>query len=108
MNENKYTVDYFIRKFEAIPDDRWTTEKYIDHDDRRCAIGHCGVSEDGNFVGAETPESCALRAIFKLHLGNLCVASVNDGDCPWLFPQATPRARILAALRQAKAKEVAK
>ena len=39
-----YTLDYFIQKFEAIPEDNWSVG-YIGHDGYRCALGHCGVRE---------------------------------------------------------------
>ena len=41
--ETKYTVDYFIKTFEAIPENKWTTAYFVE-DDKRCAAGHCGMT----------------------------------------------------------------
>lgn len=89
-----YDVDYFIKKFEAIPEEKWTVKKYVDKTHRRCAIGHCG-DIDGI-------ESHCLRDLF-LKIG-LIVACVND-DISIEFPQDNPRGRILAALYKIKGKQ---
>lgn len=40
----KYDLDYFIHKFSAIPEERWTTGKYVDDNGCKCALGHLGES----------------------------------------------------------------
>jgi hypothetical protein len=89
-----YTVDYFIQKFSSIPRKLWCVGSFVEGD-RMCALGHCGMR-----VAHPTPESLALNRV---------IASpeyINDGEDPD-YPQPTPRARILAALRDVKAKELA-
>lgn len=116
-----YTVDYFIKKFEAIPEILWCIRN-LHHEDRSCAMGHCGVDEDvfmdscDSFRGND--ESKALIALFKLlpitiSNGNepsktglsdydYNVSYVNDGDADQ-YKQPTPKARVLAALYDIKA-----
>ncbi len=82
-----YNRDYFIAKFEAIPDEKWTTGVFV-HGDRCCALGHCGPN-----IGYYTPEAFALSSM----LGHQA-SFINDGfDSRYLQP--TPKQRILAALR---------
>jgi len=95
-----YNADYFIRKFEAIPEDRWTTGVLHSASDRRCALGHC-VDESSSFDG---PVYAALlnlswRACETSRLPT--IISVNDGYSV-RYQQPTPRARVLAWLRDAK------
>ena len=87
-----YTKKYFISKFEAIPEDRWTAGYYVDDAGRCCAFGHCGVrpSDPGPAIGEEAD---ALASLLH-HL----TASINDGQDD-RYTQPTPKQRILAALR---------
>jgi len=102
MNPN-YDVDYFIRKFEAIPDGRWRVGDYGIAGEPRCVLGHCG--EGRKPFWTSTAESEALRTL----LGTVRSsdgkgsgpAAVNDGLARG-YRQRTPKARILAALRDAK------
>lgn len=89
-----YDVDYFIAKFEAIPEEKWCKYCYTDGD-RHCALGHCGVSP-GSGAG---DEAMALYTIFS----PLSVTAINDADYH-PYTQPTPKQRILAALRDIKAK----
>lgn len=86
-----YTVDYFISKFEAIPEDKWCVDFTEDYNGNRCALGHCG--------GINTHESNILRSILCMP-----VSFLNDGLKPE-YPQPTPKQRILAALYDIRAKE---
>lgn len=91
MNK-KYTASFFIKKFKAIPARLWTTGQYHNEETgRRCAIGHC-----------KPPSQNALIDLF--HDKGLVVISVNDCCNDQRFPQKTPKARILAALRYIKSK----
>lgn len=62
----KYTADYFIEKFSAIPEKQWTTgvltsKSSIEGEpDCHCALGHCGM-EDWD---KPTEESLALVELF--------------------------------------------
>lgn len=107
-----YTVDYFINKFEAIPENKWND--FIQYDvqsDTRCAFGHCGIEKHylkyGNPVvdGTETKEGQGLIDLFRnsgYHTasGNW-VTDVNNGRSD-TYQQPTPKQRILAALYDIK------
>lgn len=92
----KYDVDYFIAKFEAIPEERWCTGALIDGQGRCCAFGHCGDREDGDIP----TEANELQMLGLRH--GLRFAAINDGRFAG-FNQPTPKQRILAALRSLKA-----
>lgn len=92
--ENKYTVDYFIEKFEVIPEDRWCTGRYNGPNDTHCAIGHC---DTGQFYGEE---EIALMEVFGLDFD---VVLINDGKDS-RYHQPTPKQRILTALHDVKNK----
>jgi hypothetical protein len=102
-----YDVDYFLKKFEAIPEARWTVDVYEKPDTGQfCALGHCGINYNGV---SNTPEAQAFRdlveAYSQRHLPrDRCarIASVNDGEDD-RYDQPTPRQRILALLRDIKA-----
>lgn len=93
-----YTKEYFIEKFEAIPEAYWCVGVFFDGD-KCCAAGHCGM---GN--GKVTAESESLCRLITNHLGKdtteytSSISTVNDkGDSR--FQQDTPKQRVLAALR---------
>lgn len=104
----KYTVDYFLRKFDAIPDDKWAVSVFT-KSGKSCALGHCGVTLKNN-----TREGTALSSIFS----NWCmlVTCVNDGRDHSIVPGllggarnkpkelgSTPKERIMNALILIKA-----
>jgi hypothetical protein len=109
-----YTVDYFIKKFSAIPEDEWTVFIQQNGAGQRCAFGHCLPIELKKigcrviFNGHELPEGLALQKIF-LDSGfhNIydkrisLVADINNGYSG-LYRQKTPKQRILAALYDIK------
>lgn len=73
-----YTVDHFIAKFEAEPEESWWA-------------GVCTVGE---------------RRVFRdLFGGYVAIARINDGLHP-AYRQPTPKARILAALRDVKDRSI--
>ena len=110
--ETKYNVDYFIKKFEAIPEDRWAIRTQHDGNGNHCAFGWCRPSETLNkpntseFSGDATEEGQALISLFSMLysdpsiLGN--IAHINNGDIA-KYGQAAPKQRILAALYDIKA-----
>lgn len=90
-----FSVDYFIAKFEAIPEEEWCVGHYnlgIQH----CALGHCGASVKP--TAAWPDEAHMLENLVTEY----SVASINDGEEDD-YKQPTPRQRILAALRDIKA-----
>jgi hypothetical protein len=91
-----YTAQYFIDKFEGIPEELWCCGEFTDGLGRFCAMGFCGRR-----LGVCTDESFALSEIF-IELGAQ-VPAVNDGDDSD-YQQETPKQRILAALRDIQAK----
>jgi hypothetical protein len=96
----KYTVDYFIKKFEAIPEGLWNIGAYHSLDGKSCALGHCGGNAKNHLVGCE--EGLALWELFW----NVLQKFVHDiNDCEDYYPQPTPKQRILAALYDIKAQQ---
>ena len=104
-----YTTDYFREKFTAIEEDRFIAGRLMSLEDPSlaCAGGHCysfeqrkkAADEIKEFgcvrTGYESQEREALDRMF-LNAG-LSVSEVNDRPSA-LFPQTTPKQRILAAL----------
>jgi hypothetical protein len=81
----KHDADYFLKKFEAIPEGQWCVGMFTDEKNRHCALGWCESKK----------EQSELERLFKKL--NLTVPSVNDYRHTD-YPQPTPRQRIIAAL----------
>jgi hypothetical protein len=100
----EYTVDYYINKFEAIPEELWGTGKYRDKDDKCCALGHCG-QKAGPVKLIE--EAKALDDLIISYYKTNVIA-INDGsyrgtpETNFMSYGDTPKQRILTALRQIK------
>lgn len=94
-----YTVEHFIQKFEAIPEDSWCVGQFKTNDGKHCALGHCAVYD--GFI-SDSPEAIALCHIFMEKQGILDTTGINDGKDP-RYQQNNPKERILAALRDVKA-----
>jgi hypothetical protein len=92
----EYTVEYFIKKFQAIPEDLWMTGQ-LQKDGKRCAFGHCDPIQ-----GYMCKEGLALSK--ALQKPTLSIALINDGGHV-SYKQPTAKQRILAALYDIKAKE---
>ena len=92
-----YTVDYFIEKFEEIPEHMWIIRTFRDPFCRCCAYGFCGVGESSK----TTEEAKQLQKLFSEEM--LLVTTINDCETQQ-FPQPTPKQRILAALNYIKNK----
>lgn len=100
MNNENYTVDWFINFFGAIPEDKWISNGDLwDGWSTRCAVGHCLKYGDIE----HTPESQALvRVMTPLRGANSWwIYDINNGDDP-RYQQPTPKLRILAALHDIK------
>lgn len=87
----EYDIDYFIEKFEAIPEEKWGIGKFSDQDGRCCALGHCG---EGMFHSTEESNALSSLLIFP--------AGINDGDAMWNHLGPTPKLRILNFLKSLK------
>lgn len=95
----EYTVDYFIKKFEAIPEDNWITASLYDPEIGCCVLGWCGVRS----LRYHTSESRALASLLGIHPNTLY--RINDGIADYKHLRMTletPKQRILAALNNAK------
>lgn len=104
----KYTVQFFIDKFEKIPGNKWTTNTYT-QGDKHCAGGHCGMrfADDINHMAEAKAlvevlrPSKAEHPYYSTDFHNI-VAALNDGVHS-RYKQPTPKQRILAALYDIKA-----
>lgn len=92
--KNKYTANYLLRKFEAIPEEMWTTGSYGNDGGPRCALGHCKAYCD--LLEKKGDERSSLRNLFNEHLDGASVAPINDYS--YYFPEPTPKQRIMSAL----------
>lgn len=116
MNQ-QYDVDYFIKKFEKIPEELIVPGVFDDGKGGHCANGWCGAQDS-------RPEGKALQKIFSplaLHykytvFSTIIVvvdvdaysnkaAAVNNGST-LEYQQPTPKQRILAALYDIKAMQI--
>lgn len=123
---NKYDIDYFIAKFEIIPDRLIIRSKFSASNGAHCANGWCGITTTENVT--EEGEALALltRDLSVTFKEDYCItrwrgrpvtqgtryankmAAVNNGYTIE-YQQPTPKARILAALRDIKkSQELAK
>lgn len=118
-----YTVDYFIAKFQAIPEN-----KFISYDQGRNQPEHCALGWCKNILGqygcattvreyplSFSPEAVALNSLLIesdiriegcVYPANVksgyIIAQINNGGHPQ-FQQPTEKQRILAALQYVKA-----
>jgi len=116
-----YDCDYFIKKFEAIPQDGMICNAQYDKLGRHCAYGWCSPDAGklgirlGEFkYGDQTKEGQTLYKLFnflpQLNFVNGIPdchnnpASINNG-LYIEYQQDTPKQRILAALYDVKALE---
>lgn len=101
-----YTTQYFIDKFTAIPDNKWYTGSFVNpsNTDQRCAFGHCHVVNFKENTLKENAEQQNLNKLFSIYL-ELSVVQVNDNLCLNPYKYSSPKARILAALNDIKAKQ---
>jgi hypothetical protein len=117
-------AQYFINKFEAIPEDWWTVGHLFDTYGNCCANGLCGVRRtwvDGVNTISLTREGAALHQVFLglpitpkegVDLTDYhdrsgysgTAAAINNGYAAE-YQQATPKQRILAALRDIQTRE---
>lgn len=114
-----YDVNYFIKRFEAIPENLWLINRLNDdnHIGAHCANGHLGVQ----YPTKPTEESKGLYIIMeplKLYYTDCLnyeveevrdftvgystkIAAINNGKVKE-YRQDTPKQRVLAALKDIK------
>lgn len=91
--EQKFDLEYFIKKFEAIPEDQWTTGRYEDDKGCKCAYGHCGLSKGQHC----NKESDALDDITR---PKTFMSRVNDNvDGNFNDFGSTPKQRVVNYLK---------
>lgn len=95
MGKSKYTPEYFIAKFERIPDAKWTTGAFKTPSGACCALGHCGVSDFTEFTG----EGNELDTLFRGAFGR-GVVLFNDASYDKNAQDLgdTPKERVINAL----------
>jgi len=99
-----YDVDYFINKFEAIPEDLWCIDVLFDGYGRACAYGHCDDAESEVFEQLDYEFGYLInKGTFLLNRRrqDTIFADINNG-CYSNYQQPTPKQRILAALYDIK------
>jgi hypothetical protein len=108
-----YTVEYFIKKFEAIPENEWCEHSFSRYNNanmtvEHCVLGHCGIktTKQSNIEAQNLlmlTENKDLR-FFEITDKLPIIAQINDGIYS-NFTQSTPKQRVLAFLYNLKAKE---
>lgn len=112
-----YTIDYFIEKFQDIPEDEWSDETLLNSYDQRCAQGHCMrkieitamlksfyILNTNDYIcklRSFNSELEALNNIFGEDEDGLIIAKINNGYHN-KYQQSTPKQRVLAALYDLK------
>lgn len=104
MKTPKFTVQYFIDKFEKIPDSQWTIG-VVCGGEKRCALGWCDVVEDNTpkREWVKTDEANALERIFNPTFN----PAVDHYDATWRINDRmmwntegeTPKERMVNALK---------
>jgi len=102
----EYTKEYFIKKFEAIPEENWVTgpKGFICKNGKACALGFTGVSGEGGIGYTVTEETMALIKLFGGNNFNKdceLVWSVNDGRQK-KYKGRSPKRRIINYLKALK------
>ena len=96
----QFIYNYFIKKFESIPESKWFVDEYSNENDTKfCAYGHCGMRE--GFRINDLVEPFALKNIFNDYIGTSydnTIPIINDGDFGWKLVSKSPKERILLAL----------
>lgn len=99
MENAEYTLEYFINKFESIPEEKWTTGTTGDSEGRHCAMGHCGAhtcSFDALIHNAEVKSLLLLTGQEKDTLPT--ITHVNDDTYPFRYGK-TPKQRVINYLK---------
>ncbi len=90
-----YDKEYFIKKFEAIPEEEWCVGGFSDGLGAFCALGHCGCLN-----GYQTNEGLSLRLLIS-HNNSFGIVRLNDGSISEVYKYGnTPKMRIINFLKQ--------
>lgn len=81
-----YDCQYFITKFQRIPERKWTIGTCDDFNGKHCALGHCGGVDKDIYL---TEESAALSELCNM------IVQINDNYSSEI---SSPKKRVLAAL----------
>lgn len=100
--QRRYDVYHFLKKFEAIPDDKWRIHRYGELGGACCALGHCFEFRINN-QWDETEESRALYNVFKSQDVISSPQAINDGQSSFDTAEYNdlgthPKERIINAL----------
>jgi hypothetical protein len=107
-----HSVDYFIKKFEAIPRELWCTGglrgRYIPehYQHSHCVLGHCGVKRMGD-ASQLTPEAKSLFELFGASLKVIWKGSDMGPNWPKIYSindkhGGHPKDNVLKALKELK------
>lgn len=97
-----YSVDFFIAKFERIPEELWCIAMFDDGAGKHCALGHCGTKNGFKELVGEAVGLNILFCGISEKIGRyVSVVEINDGHDP-NYQQPTPKQRILGALYDIK------
>lgn len=101
MAHKGYTLNYFIDYFSSIPAHQWTegTEQ-LGETVQHCAIGHA-LRNSRTTLSNTTTKTTARAEALRGFLDNN-VENINDAFGRYAELGATPRGRILRALRNRK------
>lgn len=105
------TPQEFRDFFEAIPEEKWATNDYVKPDGTMCAMGHLGCRRRSSVFGAALFISQQAHDFEHLIYRSMLLdgkgaSDINDGRAIELFPQFTPKARILALCDELIAKGI--
>jgi hypothetical protein len=101
-------VNYFIKKFEAIPENMIISFTVNDYLGNHCAIGWLGSGNSKTNIEVKQLAELLLTGTRFVKPEDYdiswIIADINNGDHPD-YQQPTPKQRILAALYDIKAKQ---
>lgn len=98
--KSKYTLNYFIKYFKSIPEDKWCIGEFINDQGQKCAYGHLGLGVT-QFYHNPTPRAKALMDIcFEAGRSSIAVATANNAYASELGD--TPKKRVIAFLQSLK------
>jgi len=99
MENTEYTLEYFIAKFEAIPEDKWTTATTGDSEGRHCAMGHCGAKNSSFDAPIHNEEVKSLLLLTGQEKDRFpTITHVNDDTYPFRYGK-TPKQRVINYLK---------
>lgn len=104
---SKKNLSYFIDKFAAIPEDKWTTGAfYRPSSDTYCALGHLGVRTNLDKHDELRAEGKVLEALlFKHTKGKHYIPDINDNLVnAYRAYGKTPKQRVVNFLTELRTK----